>query len=637
MQVLLPTCRPLAKASRFLAASSHAGVEHHEPEVQLPQQPPAHHYVNLCPSNEISENSFQKKASNPENGFQKKSSNPLVSSAGVHQSSPTRPAWLQQESQETTCASEQHAASSSQQQQQQHNHQQGQQGQEQQFQLPAQLNHAGLQMPAQQAYANSNGPAANMRENYTMLPMGYFPATTFLLPVMVTNAGCFSTANFFHRQPLMQQSQMQFQPQQQHQQQQQQQQSQQFTNAGEALASSTATESANVNIGGRTGASRKQRKKQRSAATSMQAGAVESPGPAEPGLLLPRSNEGTASEKQDVTAGPVLSALTTDGLQVPLGDLVTSEVNSVISTNEGFGQQLWPPTPEDTPPCTPRIHQVPAYSFGQMVGWGLPEYNSTQFMTAANDTAPANQEVSTSSQDNEEAEHCEKLLAQLNDADERSALMAEISMSAWSMACTAGGTRVVQKAMEVATNAERIAIAEQLRGHVKEALASPHANHVLQQCIELIAPERMNFVLTEMQGHVVTAARHRYGCRVLERLLEHCPTEQTQPLIDEVLDCSAQLCRHTFGNFVIQHVLEHGTPSQRRKIAEVIHDDVQRLARHRVASHVVRCALKHCLPDDQQRLIQALRADPSEFADLAHHHCGSFVVREMKRADGLRR
>ena len=31
------------------------------------------------------------------------------------------------------------------------------------------------------------------------------------------------------------------------------------------------------------------------------------------------------------------------------------------------------------------------------------------------------------------------------------------------------------------------------------------------------------------------------------------------------------------------------------------------------------------------------RKDPADLADLAHHHCGSFVVREMRRSDGPRR
>ncbi|CAK9104676.1 Maternal protein pumilio, partial [Durusdinium trenchii] len=172
------------------------------------------------------------------------------------------------------------------------------------------------------------------------------------------------------------------------------------------------------------------------------------------------------------------------------------------------------------------------------------------------------------------------LIAQLEEASTRAEALELLGLRAWAMSCSAAGTRVVQKALEVAVRArtldgahqpqrrdgtaaekdtpERVALAEQLQGHVKEAFASPHANHVLQKCIQLIPPERLGFLLAEMHGSAVAAASHRYGCRVLERLLEHCPSEQTAPLIEEVLSGAPQLCRHTFGNFVVQHILEHG-------------------------------------------------------------------------------
>merc|ERR1719203_600687 len=104
-----------------------------------------------------------------------------------------------------------------------------------------------------------------------------------------------------------------------------------------------------------------------------------------------------------------------------------------------------------------------------------------------------------------------------------------------------------------------------------------------------------------------------------------------QSLTDKVLASAEQLCRHPFGNFVVQHLLEHGTPEQRRAVVDMLCADLQRLARHRVASHVVRSALKNASAEDKQRLVSNLSADAENLADLAHHHCGSFVVREMRR------
>jgi len=268
--------------------------------------------------------------------------------------------------------------------------------------------------------------------------------------------------------------------------------------------------------------------------------------------------------------------------------------------------QLWPPTPESTPPSSPRA---------------IIEHSGNQ-------EAQASAVVADSESD--------QLIMQLEkDAAQRPYLLQWLTGCVWSMASTAGGSRVIQKAFEVADQGEQVALTDQLRGHVREAAASPHANHVLQKAIELLPPERLDFVLTEMKGHGVTVARHRYGCRVLERLIEHCPNSQTCDLVNEVLSGTEQLCRHSFGNFVVQHILEHGTPLQRKQVADVLEADIVRLAKHRVASHVVRCALVHCDGSDRQRLKQAILKDPEEHTNLAHHHCGSFVVREMRRVGHL--
>jgi len=284
------------------------------------------------------------------------------------------------------------------------------------------------------------------------------------------------------------------------------------------------------------------------------------------------------------------------------------------------GPTLWPATPESTPPSTPRAPNLgPGWPFVLQA----PEATVTEFGASQTD-----------------GDECDQLLLALSDgpsgdiAAQRQAVMELVIMQTWQLASTQNGCRVVQRALEVGEASERVALSQQLRGHVWEACISPHANHVLQMCIELIPDDCIQFVLDELHGSIVSAARHRYGCRVLERLIEHCSVEQTAGLVDELLDGAAQLCRHTFGNFVVQHVLMHGLEDQRQQIVAILRGDIQRLARHRVASHVVRCALVHCSTEDRQQLALAMAADAREFADLAHHHCGSFVVREMKRLDG---
>lgn len=360
----------------------------------------------------------------------------------------------------------------------------------------------------------------------------------------------------------------------------------------------------------RTSASRKQRRRLKAAMAADEkkhvadeACQAQLKGPALPGLLAPSQ----AQLSLPVSPGP-------------------------LESKEAEPIQLWPPTPESTPACSPREWHSSVHAMAPQPFCAFPGVWQIEMPNVAVEQSLPLSELQVEEVPDEELQECERMISQL-ESSAKSEVLEMLRTSTWTMSCTPGGTRVVQKALEVADTPQRVALAEQLQGHVKEAFVSPHANHVLQKCIELIPPELLGFLLSEMRGHAVAAARHRYGCRVLERLLEHCPSEQTAPLIEEVLAGAPQLCRHTFGNFVVQHVLEHGTAQQKHRIVEVIHSDLQRLARHRVASHVVRCALKHSAADDRQQLVQAIRKDPADLADLAHHHCGSFVVREMRRSD----
>jgi hypothetical protein len=225
------------------------------------------------------------------------------------------------------------------------------------------------------------------------------------------------------------------------------------------------------------------------------------------------------------------------------------------------------------------------------------------------------------------------LIAQLDcpNAATRNQVLTWVIEQLWPLSCTPCGCRLVQKAIQVADISSQRMIAEQLHGCVLEASASPHANHVLQKCISTFRPDDMRFVMAEIKGNAAVVARHRYGCRVIERLIEHSPWECVEPLIDEMFDGVEKLCRHAFGNFVIQCIMEHGRDHHRQQVAEVLCTDAVRFAKHRVASHVVKAALSHCGPREKHSLIQALNADPAEFLNLAHHHCGSFVVRELRR------
>lgn len=405
----------------------------------------------------------------------------------------------------------------------------------------------------------------------------------------------------------------------------------------EASAALASTAGSIVGLGqGRTGASRRQRRRRHGASAGPGA-----PLPAEVAEMK-RAVEnnvrarGVAAAPVPMPRLPPLAPQMAATPSTPLASLTQAhwhiEPASEGETRDGrcaSPSQLWPATPESTPPPSPRS------------GWGLMAASSgATFMPtclAAAAACSGNAFGAALAPGGDVPGSDDDILAQLNGSDPRvrQRVMDWVVRSAWPMAATPSGCRVVQKVVEIAEAPERRLIADQLRGRVQEAVASPHANHVLQKCIALMPPEQLAFVPAELAGSAATLARHRYGCRVLERLIEHFPPSQVEGLVSEVVEGSEKLCRHAFGNFVVQHILEHGSRSQQKQVVDVLRADAVRLAKHRVASHVVKAALLRCGQDERASLAMALSADAGELSELTHHHCGSFVVRELRRVGGV--
>jgi len=161
------------------------------------------------------------------------------------------------------------------------------------------------------------------------------------------------------------------------------------------------------------------------------------------------------------------------------------------------------------------------------------------------------------------------------------------------------------------------------------ACANESERAVIVECLK-DHPEEVRRIVNELKAKAVHTAKNRQGCRVLEVFVEHFPGRETDELVQELLNETEILIRHQWANFVIQHIIKHGSVPHRQAVARVVQADAVRLAKHRVASHVVRCALTHC-KEDQRALCAALTEDADSLHDLNHHQCGSFVIREAKK------
>jgi len=201
------------------------------------------------------------------------------------------------------------------------------------------------------------------------------------------------------------------------------------------------------------------------------------------------------------------------------------------------------------------------------------------------------------------------------------------------------GCRVVQAALDHATTAEKECMVAELRGHVRVAIASPHANFVLQRAIEVLPVNFTSFVSAELTGVAGEVAKHRFGCRVLSRLIEHhsggsAAPQPTNDVIDELLLEADQLINHNFARHVLELILEHGRDTHKQKIAEVIRNNLFLYAKNRNASYVVEKALASCMTSDTDAIASELLSDPQCFLTLAVHECGTHVVKAVANLHG---
>ncbi|CAJ1373190.1 unnamed protein product [Effrenium voratum] len=237
-------------------------------------------------------------------------------------------------------------------------------------------------------------------------------------------------------------------------------------------------------------------------------------------------------------------------------------------------------------------------------------------------------------------EFCDRLDSKLQGGQaEQKAALQEMRGLVWQLSRDALGCRLVQTAIAVASPAAAKEIAGELRGHVREAAASPHANYVLQKVISQLSPASFIFIAEELVGNAARFARHRYGCRIICRLLEYLPSEEKYAtivslVIDELLSSLSEaqdLCRHNFGHHVAQGILEHGGHwLQRHKdyLAEVLQYDLEGNAMHRSASYLLESALTHCKVEDQKLFLHCLaRADVMQ--RLVGNKFGIFVAKRV--------
>mmetsp|Transcript_147158 Transcript_147158/g.382544 ORF Transcript_147158/g.382544 Transcript_147158/m.382544 type:complete len:304 (+) Transcript_147158:120-1031(+) len=201
-----------------------------------------------------------------------------------------------------------------------------------------------------------------------------------------------------------------------------------------------------------------------------------------------------------------------------------------------------------------------------------------------------------------------------------------------SLAQEAQGCRQVQQALtEARDDEERMALVEELHGHIRKLSRCPHGNHVIQKCIVVMPPSSLQFIIAEIMDGVKlsSVARHKYGCRIVQSLVEHCLPEQVHDLVSHLLDEFSELIKPGFGRFVLEKLLRHVTGQQQIRLTELIEQSVPDLACHQSGCAILGAALECGDLADRCRLAEFILEASDQIAFLVDTKYGSSILTNL--------
>jgi hypothetical protein len=212
----------------------------------------------------------------------------------------------------------------------------------------------------------------------------------------------------------------------------------------------------------------------------------------------------------------------------------------------------------------------------------------------------------------------------------------------WHLSQDAQGTFEVQKELEkCSSDAQRSALAAELRGHVLEATRCPHANHVLRKIITTMPPASLTFVIVELMSQgprgITEIARTRYGCRILEALLDQCPFEELCGMAECLASEAAVLSTHMYGNFVIQRLLDRSTFALRMQLFQMVQANLVMLGTNFYGSAVLGKAVMSGTDMEKLALSHAILDVNGLLAAIARYRHGKAIVETVMMAlDGTK-
>ena len=230
----------------------------------------------------------------------------------------------------------------------------------------------------------------------------------------------------------------------------------------------------------------------------------------------------------------------------------------------------------------------------------------------------------------------QKILEKIT-AEERIALIHNVSTRVVNASLNLHGTRSVQKVVELcaqdeqdnARNKEGETAASILTKSLVPAAArlciDSHGNHVIQRILLRLGPQYSQFIFDAVAASVGDVARHRHGCCVIQRCLDSPNTPARAHLVQRIVEKSLELMQDAYGNYVVQYVLDVCSDEDVHAVCESVVGQVNLLAIQKFSSNVMEKCLERC-SDSVKELYLTEMSDTERIRELMMDPFGNYVV-----------
>lgn len=156
------------------------------------------------------------------------------------------------------------------------------------------------------------------------------------------------------------------------------------------------------------------------------------------------------------------------------------------------------------------------------------------------------------------------------------------------------GCRVVQRALENCTEAQKTPLLEEITVVLDDLIRDQYGNYVVQHVLRHGQQRYVKRVIDAVRTNMIAFSRHKFASNVVEGCLRVGSPQQVASVVDATLandedgTCPLDtMMKDQFANYVVQRLLEKSKGEARVQLVAKIRDAAPMLRRYNYGKHIL--------------------------------------------------